>query len=64
MMKDSRIRLRADVYFGEGKVKMPPDWRGLDPVLRADLLRDWLYDLQEEYIQAVNKIVGDDETVH
>jgi hypothetical protein len=44
--------LKADVDCGEGTVGIPDDWRKYDPLLRMDLLKDWIHELEEEYDRA------------
>ena len=44
--------LKAVVDFGEGSIGVPDEWNTYDPLLRMDLLKDWIYDLQEEYDKA------------
>lgn len=48
------IKLVADYEMGEGKVINTPAFQTLDPLLQADLLKDWIYDLEILYGQAVN----------
>jgi hypothetical protein len=49
-------KLKADWGSGEGSVKCPEEWGELDALLRADLLKDWIYDLTEMYDEAVKNI--------
>lgn len=44
-----RPALRADFEGGYGHVAFPPEWRLNDAMLRADLLKDWIEQLEEEY---------------
>lgn len=46
-------RLIADVEHGEGSLKFSDAWHSEDALLRADLLKDWLYDLNNEYNRAL-----------
>lgn len=50
-MKDIK-GLKADFENGEGAVKLPDDFLNEDPLLRADILKDWLYFLEIEYGKA------------
>lgn len=45
-------RLKADVLNGEGSVSFPIDWTENDPLLRLDLLQDWIADLNQAYKEA------------
>jgi hypothetical protein len=41
--------------MGEGSIGNLKNFRELDPLLRADLLQDWMHDLGIEYANAVNE---------
>ena len=41
--------LKANIETGEGHVQRPDYWAALDPLLKADLLQDWIMDLNSEY---------------
>ena len=41
--------LTGDLNSGEGFVKFGDFFAKLSPLMRADLLRDWLYDITEAY---------------
>lgn len=45
-------RLIADFECGEGNLKLPAGWDELPSLLRADLLKDWICDLDDAYCQA------------
>ena len=49
-------RLIADYENGEGTVKFPRDWRELSSLTRADILRDWVFELAAEYNDAVDEM--------
>lgn len=55
-MKDIK-GLKADFGNGEGAVKLPDDFLDEDPLLRADILRDWLYFLEIEYGKAKGEML-------
>jgi len=40
--------LIANIETGEGSVTRPEYWAAADLMLKADLLQDWIADLQEE----------------
>ena len=48
--------LKADIETGEGSVKRPDYWAAVDLMLKADLLQDWIADLQDEY-QEINALL-------
>jgi len=48
------VKLVANYQTGEGKVINIPAFQKLDPLLQADLLKDWIYDLEILYGQAVD----------
>lgn len=50
-------KLVADLEGGNGSVSFPPAWNELSALMRADLLKDWLFDLQAAYSAAVDQIV-------
>lgn len=49
-------KLIADFDNGEGKVRIPKEWREWDALTRADILSDWIYHLTTEYNDAVSNI--------
>jgi hypothetical protein len=40
-------QLKANMNFGEGTVVFPKKFVDLDPILRQDLLNDWIYELEK-----------------
>ncbi len=48
------VKLVANYETGEGKVINTPAFQKLDPLLQADLLKDWIYDLETLYGQAID----------
>ena len=42
-------KLIAIEEFGEGYIKLPKEWNDYDPLLKSDLLKDWLYALESQY---------------
>jgi len=53
------IRLRLNEFDGEGEVLTSDRWDSLHPMLRADLLKDWIYDLTELYSDAWQEMGGE-----
>lgn len=45
--------LLADAEGGTGSIKWPHDWESNRAILRADILKDWLCELEAAYGQAV-----------
>ena len=42
-------RLIADEEVGEGYLIVPEKWQQIDPLLKADILKDWIYALENMY---------------
>lgn len=56
------VTLLGDLETGEGDI----DWElfdELDPLMRADLLKDWLNEMNAKYQQAVDEAFGPDGCV-
>ena len=43
------IKLLADWDSGEGGMRLPPEWEVEYPLMKLDLLKDWIYLLEVEY---------------
>lgn len=41
--------LKANFWAGEGEIGNLDEFRKHDSLLRLDLLKDWIYDLEQEY---------------
>ena len=50
-----QLRLHANYFNGEGCLKNVEEFKELDALLRADLLKDWIYDLNKLYEAAVKE---------
>lgn len=48
--------LKADTDAGEGAVIIPKGFSELYPLLRADLLKDWIFQLEKEYRKAMRSL--------
>jgi hypothetical protein len=59
----SMPKLKADLDNGTGDVAFPRDWDSHNALLRADLIRDWLFALNWEYERAVASIFPEDRGV-
>ena len=53
MKLSKEVRLRIDEYGGEGSIVIADGWEESDAVWRADIVRDWIYDLTELYSDAL-----------
>jgi hypothetical protein len=53
----------GSLYFssadGEGAVIFKEEFENLDPLLKADILKDWIADLDAHYNQAVKQVFPD-----
>lgn len=43
------IRLKADLEAGYGRITVPNGFKELDPMMRKDLLKCWISELQNLY---------------
>jgi hypothetical protein len=48
-MSTSKPTLKANWSDGSGDIGNLEEWRKHDCLLRADLLQDWIHDLEKEY---------------
>ncbi len=56
MATDFMPKLRWNEVSDEGLVVFPAGWKKIDSIERADLLRDWVYDLQKAYRDTVSEL--------
>ena len=49
------IKLLADWDSGEGGMQLPPEWEVEYPLMKLDLLKDWIYLLEMEYKRELQK---------
>lgn len=49
------IKLLADWDSGEGGMRRPPEWEVEYPLMKLDLLKDWIYFLEMEYKRELKK---------
>ena len=47
-----RTRLIADYENGEGKVRLGDEFKSQSALMRADILKDWIFELEERYAEA------------
>jgi len=43
------IKLLANWGSGEGKIRLTPEWKIESPLMKLDLLQDWIFLLEREY---------------
>ena len=48
------IKCKADIYIGEGELKISDKFNELNPLLKADLLKDWSCEMNKLYNNAVD----------
>jgi len=53
-MKD--CKLVTDYENGSGSVELSDRFKDADPLLRADILQDWIDELYQEYEKAVSEM--------
>lgn len=51
-MNKGKPTLKWDLDNGEGSIGNTESFRQLDPLLRCDILTDWIYELNKEHEQA------------
>lgn len=51
-MNKGKPTFKWDLENGEGSIGNIDAFRQLDPLLRCDILTDWIYDLNKEHEQA------------
>ncbi len=56
-------KLTAKLNDGEGDLIIDPDWNALPPLLRADILKDWIHLLDEEYVKARSEMSNDNQNL-
>lgn len=59
----AKLTLKADFYSGEGDIGNQKRWHeDNDPLMRADLLKDWIGLLTKEYNLAVSQLFNEMES--
>jgi hypothetical protein len=53
MKLDENVRLRSNWGTGEGDIKLKHEWDEIYPLWRADVLKDWIYELTSLYSEAM-----------
>ena len=53
MKTSDYIRLKVEWDFGQAAISFTPAFDELEPLLRADVLKDLLYDIAEQYNKAL-----------
>jgi len=49
------INCHANLFTGEGEVRIKPFFSGLSPLMKCDLLQDWKGDIDHLYDQALKE---------
>jgi len=62
MKLDIDVRLRSCWSTGEGELKISPEWGEIDSLWRADVLKDWIYELTGLYSEAMMEMGMPHET--
>jgi hypothetical protein len=47
--------LSYNLHSGEGMLRLDKEFRNLPPVVQADLLSDWIYELTQAYNERLDK---------
>jgi hypothetical protein len=47
------LNLNANLDLGEGSVGITAEYKRCGALLRADILKDWIYDLERLYEEAI-----------
>jgi hypothetical protein len=55
-MNKGKPTFKWNLYNGEGSIGNIDAFRQLDPLLRCDILNDWIYDLNKEHEQASQEL--------
>lgn len=53
MKLTNEVRLRLNAWSGEGDIVVADGWEENEALWRADILKDWIYDLSELYSDAL-----------
>jgi hypothetical protein len=56
MKLDNDVRLRSSWFGGEGELKVSDEWNEIYPLWRADVLKDWIYELTDLYSEAMQEM--------
>ena len=48
------IKLDANVFTGEGEIKIMPHFEKMNTLWQLDVLKDWIYDLKKLYNKKVD----------
>ena len=50
----TEIKLDADVFSGEGQIRIMPHFKKMNTLWQLDVMRDWIWELQREYNKRVD----------
>jgi hypothetical protein len=54
-MKKNMITLKGDLMYGEGSIKVSSCFNEQDGLMKADLLKDWVHQLNDMYDEAIHQ---------
>jgi len=57
-MRNAKLTLKANFETGEGDIGNIDKWAENEPLLKVDILRDWIHLLQDEYNIAHEEAFG------
>lgn len=57
-MSNAKLTLKANFQTGEGDIGNIDKWAENEPILKIDMLSDWIYLLQIEYDKAYQEAWG------
>ena len=52
----TNVLFKMDLENGIAKFKPTKEFNNLDPLLKCDILKDWYYDIQNEYNKSVDEL--------
>lgn len=61
MADDCKPQLRINWSTGQAKVVFPAGWKELKPLMQMDVLKDMIYDMENEYKAASERLRVDFE---
>jgi len=50
----TEIKLDADVFSGEGQIRIMPHFKKMNTLWQLDVMKDWIWELQREYNKRVD----------
>ena len=59
----TEIKLRADIGAGEGDIKIMPHFERMSALWQTDVLKDWIWYLENEYSKRLGVWRGECRTI-